>query len=437
MNSNEIIQILADWNFWYKDLDIGVKRDTYQKQLLEYLSADFIITLIGPRRAGKSYVMRQLAKHLMDMGTPKENILMVNLEDPRFNRLDTVMLQQIYEAYLTHLNPQGSDIYIFLDEVQEVAQWEKWLLMMHALKKAKLIISGSNAHLLSQELGTYLTGRHLDIAVHPLSFQEFLQFNQIQLTGPIDWSDNQVVLQRQLLEYMQWGAFPEVVCHQAKQAILLGYYDDIVTRDLIRRYQIRNVYHLKDLAKYYLTHMAALSTYSSLEKSLGFSADTIEKFTYYMQQIYLIYSVPSFSYQLKQQIKTARKIYAIDVGLANVVGFRFSNDTGRLLENLVFLTLNQQKYYGFDQEIYYWKDAQHHEVDFLIRSQQRHQALIQVCMSTNNPLTLEREVRSLEKAMQFCALESSTIITLEDKPRKIDCKTGVINSLPIYQWLCG
>ena len=149
MDKNEIINILEDWNFWKRDLDTGVERQSYLYKLKSYLTASHIIVISGARRSGKSFIMRQMAKLLSKEETNKNNILIVNFEDPRFTELTTKTLQRIYEVYLEFLNPKEKP-YIFLDEIQEVENWEKWVRTMHELDKARIVISGSNAKLLSK-----------------------------------------------------------------------------------------------------------------------------------------------------------------------------------------------------------------------------------------------------------------------------------------------
>jgi predicted AAA+ superfamily ATPase len=186
MDKNEILAILKDWNDWEGQQDIGIIRSVYLDRLEALITgSNQIITITGPRRAGKSYLMRQMTRRLSDKGVKRENILFVNFEDPRFASLDTKLLAQVYDVYKGFLSPTDTP-YIFLDEIQEVAGWEKWVRTMHELKKAKIIVSGSNAHLLSRELGTLLTGRHLDLTVFPLSFAEYLLFNKVEVKNAFD-----------------------------------------------------------------------------------------------------------------------------------------------------------------------------------------------------------------------------------------------------------
>ena len=207
MDKNEIFSILDDWNFWRQELDTGIVRKTYLDRFKELSTSNQIITITGPRRAGKSYLMRQMNLYLLSKGFKKENLLFVNFEDPRFTSLDTKLMDQIFSTYIEFLTPEG-EITIFMDEVQEVEGWEKWVRMMHELKKAKLIISGSNAKLLSRELGTLLTGRHLDLSVFPLSFREFLEFNGIRKIDKLDLITLETDIKGLLRRYIEFGSFP-------------------------------------------------------------------------------------------------------------------------------------------------------------------------------------------------------------------------------------
>ena len=173
MNKDEIIQILYEWNFWNKEQKTGIQRSGYLSKFISLFSSNQVIVITGARRAGKSFIMRQMAKHLIDSGQDPRNIMHVNFEDPRFTESGVLFLEKIFKAYQEYIMPTDTPV-LLLDEIQEIDKFEKWIRMMHELSKAKIIISGSNAGLLSRELGTLLTGRHLDLTVFPLSFGEFL-----------------------------------------------------------------------------------------------------------------------------------------------------------------------------------------------------------------------------------------------------------------------
>ena len=433
MDKNEILAVLNDWNIWQGDLDTGIIRGKYLDRLESLMTSNQIVTITGARRAGKSYLMRQMAKKLFDQGVKKENILIVNFEDPRFPALDTKLMTRIFDVYKEFLSPTDTP-YLFLDEVQEVESWEKWVRMMHELRKAKIVVSGSNAHLLSRELGTLLTGRHLDLTIFPLSFQEFLAFNQMEVRTPLDVAGKEAEIKGLLRKYIESGSFPEVVLSQHKREILLKYFEDLLTKDLLKRYRVRKVQVMKSLIKYYLGNAANLTTFKSATKFLQASSDTIEKFAGYFEDVYLTFFLNRFSFKVKEQVKSPRKVYAIDTGLCNAVGFNFSENLGRFAENVVFMALKRKQALNPDLEIFYWKDIHHREVDFVIKDGLKVKGLLQVCWNLRDEKTRKREMRSLAKAMRELNVSVAAIITEETEGEE-KLHHDMVKLIPLWKWL--
>ena len=377
--------------------------------------------------------MKQMIKQLIHDGHNLKDIMHVNLEDPRFTESGVSLLGKIFETYQEYVFPKNTPI-LFIDEIQEIEGFEKWVRMMHELSKAKIIISGSNARLLSQELGTLLTGRHLDMEVFPLSFGEFLSFNNISLTGTLGVIGRETEIRGALRKYIEHGSFPEVVLSDQKKEILLSYFEDVITKDLLRRFKIRKAHDLRTIVKYYLSNVSALSTFNSLERSLDMSITSVKNYTRYLEQAYLIFSLKRFSFKVKEQEKSPRKIYAIDTGLCNAVGFRFSESYGRLAENVVFVALKRKQSLDPNRELFYWKDAQHHEVDFVIKDGLEVTGLIQVCWNMQDEKTKNRELRSLQKAMKELKVDSAIIITEETEEE--EQRDGFsIKIIPLWKWL--
>ena len=434
MSKNEIFAILKDWNLWGSQPETGVPRPQYLSLLQRLISGSkHVVVITGARRAGKSFLMKQVCSALVDGGVPKENILFVNLEDPRFVRLDAKLLDEIYEAYLELVAPKG-EVYIFLDEVQLVERWEKWVRTMHELRKARIIVSGSNAHLLSKELGTALTGRHLDMTVFPLSFGEFLAFNGFAPVGKLSPTGKEIEIKSQLRKYLESGSFPEVTLRERKKEILLGYFEDLVEKDLVRRFRIRKGQELRALVKFYFSNISSLVTFGSAEKFLKISADTVEKFSGYLEQAYLVFFLKRFSFKFREQEKSPRKVYAIDTGLSNAVGFRFSENLGRLAENVVFLELKKRQAFNANLELFYWKDIHHREVDFVLKEGTKVTQLIQVCWNVAEPKTKERETRSLVKAIDELKAKDALVITEEYEGAE-EIRGHSICFMPLWKWL--
>lgn len=434
MEKREIFDILDSWNEWAGPKDIGLIRNSYVDRLEGLISgSNQVITITGPRRAGKSYIMRQMGRLLVDKGVKKENILFVNFDDPRFLSLDNKLLIQIFDIYREFMSPADNP-YIFLDEIQEIDEWEKWVRMMHELKKAKIVVSGSNAHLLSRELGTLLTGRHIDLGVFPLSFKEYLMFNNIEIKTSLDVERKKTEIMGLFRKYMANGSFPEVSLSDKKTEVLLNYFDDLLSKDLIKRFRVRKTKVMKALIKYYLSNAGNLMTFSSIEKYLEITSDTIEKFSSYLEDVYLIFQLKRFSYKVKEQEKSPRKIYAIDTGLCNSVGFRFSENIGRLAENIVFLALKRRQILDPQLELFYWKDEQHREVDFILKQGKDVESMIQVCWNMLDDKTKTRELRSLQKAMKEVKTDKAIIIT-EDAEGEEKLNGFTVKTIPLWKWL--
>jgi len=432
MDKNLILEILQDWNSWKKNMETGKERSAYLTNCLRLLESNIVLALIGIRRAGKSYLMRQVAKSLIDGNTPPENILIVNFEDPRFTEFYSDLLPEIYETYLEFLKPSVKP-YILLDEIHNVPGWERWVRTIHELSRAKIIISGSTSKILSSELSSILTGRHLDLYVYPLDFGEFLSFRNIRLNDQLDILAKKVEIKTLFREYMEWGGFPEVILSENKKQLLLTYFDDILTKDIERRYKIKKGEILRTLARFYLSNIAKPVTFNSLRKFLNTATITVEKFSSYLEEVNLIFFTRRFSFSVKEQDKSARKVYATDVGLANSVGFRFSENMGRLMENMVAIKLKKRQSLNPNLEVYYWKEN-NREVDFLIKDGLQVKELIQVCWDINDLEVKKREVKALENALKSLHLSEGLVIT-GDYEDKEEINGVLIKFIPAWKWL--
>jgi len=433
MEKRNLLEILNDWNFWKKELDTGKERRAYIERCLNFLKPNVVVAIIGVRRAGKSYIMRQMIKKLIKTGIEKKNILMVNFEDKRFVEFYPKLLDEIYETYLEFLKPDEKQ-FIFLDEIHNTPKWERWVRTMQELGKAKMVVSGSSAKLLSGELATVLTGRHLDVFVFPLSFKEFLHFKNLEIKDELDIVANKIEIKRFFNEYFEFGGFPEVVLSSEKKQLLLTYFDDILTKDIEKRYELRKSEKLRALAKFYLTNISSTITFNSLKRFLDTTTNTIEKYSSYLEEANMIFFVKRFSFKVKEQEKSPRKVYSVDVGLANAVGFRFSENFGKVAENIVAIELKKEEKLNPNVEIYYWKDYAGREVDFVLKEGLTLKQLIQVTyVSTKNEIK-KREIKSLLKASKELKCKDLLVITWDyEGEEKIGRKK--IKFKPLWKWL--
>ena len=396
MDKKEILAILEDWNFWSKPLRDSFSRISYENEVEYKATTDEIIFLKGVRRSGKSTILLNHIKTLIGKGVPKENILFVNLEDPRFaSYLSLELLEKIKEAYIYYLNPKDKP-YIFLDEAQNIEGFEKWLLKEYELKTSHLFATGSNSKLLSKEIGSSLSGRYLDIQVSPLSFKEYLMFNNLNINTPYNLVSKHTEVERYFEKFMLYGGFPKVVLTEdigLKEAELKSYFDSILLRDIIARYKLDNFKVLEQLSILLLSSISNTISITKIKNRFGVSHDLASRYMEYLENTYMIYSVPLFDWSLQKQYINPKKIYSIDTGLSKRVSFEVGKRIGDMLENIVFLELNRRY-----SEIYYFKTAQGYEVDFLIKEYEKITHLVQVCLALDNEKTKKRELRALVKA---------------------------------------
>src|SRR3989338_1432241 len=241
MNKNDLLKILVGWNFWEEKLETGTKRRFYLDNLTKFLETNQIIALTGVRRSGKSTLIKQVAEKLIESKINPNKILIVNFEDYRFDEFSLKLLDEIYTLYLERVAAEKKNNFIFLDEVQRIPKWERFVRTLHEKKEAKIIVSGSSSKLMSKELATLLTGRHINFTILPLSFKEFLEFNKIEVNNKLGAIAKQHQLKKLLYEYFQYGGFPEVVLSEepAKRRILFEYVENILMKDIAERHNIK------------------------------------------------------------------------------------------------------------------------------------------------------------------------------------------------------
>lgn len=431
-----MIEILSKWNFWNLDVDTGILRRRYLDKLLKFVRTDKIISIIGIRRSGKSTLIRQLAKELIKRGISRNDTLIINFEEPEFEGADLEFLQKAYEAYSEIIKPKEKP-FVFLDEIQNVGKWEKFVRSLNERKEAFLIVSGSSSKLLSRELATVLTGRQLYFEIWPLSFSEFLSFENVEIKEQRDILLNSLKIKKLFRDYMEFGGFPEVVLNkdsEFKIKTLRSYYEDIINRDIVRRFKIKKIDQLRALARFYLTNVSSLISFNKVSEFIQLPVETVRRFSSYLEESSIIFFIKRFSFSVKEQEKSSRKVYSADVGLSNNIGFRFSENFGKLAENIIAIELKRAVAENPNLEIYYWKDYQQREVDFIIKEGLNVKQLIQVCWDIDEYKTKEREIKSLLKCMQALNLREGIVIT-EDFEGEEKLKGKKIIFKPLWKWI--
>lgn len=359
----------------------------------------FIQVITGVRRCGKSTLLH----FLMSKYT---KIAYFNFEDPRiinFSVEDFAKLEEII--------PNDTEAYFF-DEIQNVAQWEIYIRQLHDYEK-KVYVTGSNASLLSKDLGTRLTGRYLAIELFPFSYTEFLQFQKLE--------NNEKAVEK----YLKVGGFPEYLKTNNIE-VLQNLFKDIVFRDIAIRYSIRNTKLLIDVALYLLSNIGKETTYNSLKKTFQVgSANTIMDYLNWFEDAYLLFFLQRFSFSAKNIAINPRKVYAIDNGLINANSLSFSEDKGRILENAVYIYLRNQ-----GQRMYYFKEKK--ECDFVLFNQEKCVKAIQVCQEIHTE-NQERELSGLLEAMNFFDLLEGFIITFNQKDT-LTLEEKTIHLVPSFEF---
>jgi len=394
-NPNQLLSSLASWNSWDAPSPfVGLPRDI-TSDIFPFIGRPEALVLTGMRRCGKSTVMYQLIEKLVDNGVDRRSILFVNFDEPALEiGLGCELLENIYKAFRKKLCPTGR-AYIFLDEIQHVPEWEKWVSARLKTEHINIIISGSSAQLMSREIATLLTGRNITFRVYPLSFKEFLQFRDtdIDISSPLSWEKKRSYIEHELDNFLQWGALPEAVLAKdnlVRSKILSQYLDDILFKDVVIRHEIRDARILRDMAVFLLTHTACRVTLQSLRKTFGISLDMARNYLSYLEEPYLIGEVRGYARSLKAQQVSARKIYAGDLGLRHVASLSPNEDIGRLEETAVFHKLERQ-----EGRLFCWSD-QKQEVDFLVGQGLEPSELVQVTHSNlSEPKTRARELAPL------------------------------------------
>src|SRR4030042_6924163 len=410
MQHNILERVVFDQLTNFKAKDPGVPRDV---DFDKAIKSKQIQIVTGIRRCGKSTLLKQLSEKLDSfyyLNFDDERLLKFSVED--FDSL-LILWKKLYKSKT-----------IILDEIQNVKNWERFIRRIYD-EDYKIILTGSNAKLLSGDLSTHLTGRHIKLELYPFSFSEYLRFKNFD-SDKWKTTDHLAKLLKLTDEYVENGGFPEYVIF-GDVDYLKRIFEDILYKDLIVRFKIREIKSFRELANYLFTNFTSEISYNSLQRALNFkSVVSVKNYIGHLQESYLLHELYKYDYSLKKQIIYNKKIYSIDNGLRNQVSFRFSEDSGKLLENTVFLQLKRS-----GKEVYYYKNKR--ECDFLIKQKTKIVEAIQVT-DVLSAANRERELNGLIAAMESFNLKKGLIIT-RNQEEKFRSQGREIRVLPIYKWL--
>jgi uncharacterized protein len=411
MIKSNLRQVITDQEEVFR----GREKLTDRNIPIDFISSPKISVITGIRRCGKSTLMKIISgkfKNFCYLNFEDERLLDFNYEN--FNDL----LELFYET--SGNNPDA----FFFDEIQNVYGWEKFVRRLFREKK-KVFITGSNAKLLSSEFSTSLTGRYIKKELYPFSYKEFLKTKDIEFEKKLSTSKKGEV-KRYFNEYIKTGGFPEYIKSKNKDE-LSQLYRDILIKDLIVRFGIRDTKSFRELSLYLLSNISSLYSYNNLAKLLNIkSTNSVKNYIEFLEEAYLFFSVSKYEYSIKKQIIQNKKIYSIDTGIYNAVSFTFSENRGRQLENIVFLELKRK-----DNEVYYYKNK--NECDFIVVKNNKPFTAIQITETLNN-VNRDRELNGLTEAMESYNIKSGLVLTY-DQFDEISLNKNKITVLPIWYWI--
>ncbi len=393
-----------------------------------------IIAITGFRRVGKTYLLFQLIKELIkEKG--RDRIIYINFDDERIPERTEFLTELLPE-----IKAMGKSEFLFLDEIQEIPGWSRWLRRIYDTEDMRIFVTGSSSKMSSREIPSELRGRALEIRVFPLSFREFLRFRGEEIDyEKVEYSENEHARLMGLMdEYVRYGGMPEVVLSPDfnRLELLQQYYATVVRKDIVERYSVKNEEGLKALLRLLLnsTQYSVSKLYNTM-KSMGYpiGKSTIQDYIGYIESSYFIHSVSVLSPKVKDQMQHPRKLYFVDNGFITALSTSFSDNTGRLYENMVAVEL-MRRYRGVEQEIHYWKDSRGKEVDFVIKDRLEVRELIQVSYDMEEDTTRKREMSALYSASNELACENLTIITGNEEGIE-DYRGKEIRIVPLWKWI--
>lgn len=384
-----------------------------------YLEANVIKLITGPRRAGKSVYALQILSG--------KNYAYLNFDDTQLLGVfdEDAVMQALAEVYPSYE-------FLLLDEVQNLESWDAWVSKLYR-RGVNMVITGSNANLLSSEMSTLLTGRYVEIHLLPFSMEETLKYREAPVHAELP--EEKAKLALEMDDYLKKGGYPEIVKNrEIEQAYLSTLFDSIILKDVAQRHKIRKITELYDLADYLISNYSNPLSYNEIAEDLSLgSVTTVKKFCGYLAEPYLFFYLPRYNNKLKEMKKAPRKVYVIDNGFIYTRSFELSSNNGRQLENMVFIELLRRGY-DLKKSLFYYRTSNDKEVDFVTRDGRKVTSLIQVSYDISKAKTREREFDALIKASEELKCDNLLLITW-NQDDILSYENKSIKVLSIQNWV--
>jgi predicted AAA+ superfamily ATPase len=418
LSKEQLKQILVSQRENILKKDYGIER-TILKDIAAKKNLPHVIVITGIRRSGKSTLLRQIIEKYYQ----NKDFYYINFEDERLFNFNASNFNDIYESLV---DLYGESKTFFIDEIQNIPNFETFIRRFYE-QGFKFYITGSSAHLLSKELGTKLTGRHLDITVKPFSFLEFLTLKHLTVDKhKLYHTETRVKIKKHFEEYLVKGGMPEYLLHNDPE-LLMNIYDDIIIKDIAVRYHVENVTTLKEVYQYLINNFSNKFSYNEIKKILKLgSVNTVKKYISYLEETHFVNIITKFDHSIKKQLINDKKMYLLDTGFLQVLSSRLTKDKGWILENIVFNELKKQF-----TEVFYITNK--HECDFLVVENKMIHSIIQVTWELNEN-NKERETEGLYTAIKMFQQKNGLILTF-DQEEEFTHENKKIIVKPVWKWL--
>lgn len=415
MNMKELLRQII-----YEQRSTGIKNIIPRDIDDKLVQSPDILVITGVRRCGKSTLMQQIRKN------QKQKDFFLNFDDERLINFKVENFQELCEVFIEEFGEQKT---YYFDEIQNVKGWERFASRLYA-QGCKVFVTGSNAKMLSRELGTFLTGRHVTKELFPFSFSEFLRLKKISFAKSfLHTTAGRAKVITEFKKYLQQGGFPQYIIYE-NDNYLSSLYNDVVFRDIIVRNGLTNEARIRELMLYLASNAAHRYTYNFIAKLIGVkNPDTVKSYLGFIEDTYFVKQLTKYDSSVGTQMRSPKKIYFIDNAIINKIGFNASDNLGSMLENAVCVELMRR-----GEDIYYYSGKS--ECDFLCRHGHNICNAIQVCVSLENKETESREMKGLMEALVTYKLKEGTILTISEE-KTITNFGKTIHVLPVWKWMLG